>query len=653
MNNKRADKHFYNMEHWGAGYFHINAQGNVEVRKEGAISGVELQTIVNSAAQFGLNLPLLIRFTDILHARIDHLYLAFAQAIAATRYQGQYQLVFPIKVNQEFSVIDCLLQNPKHSIGLEAGSKPELMAVIGLLNQERATIICNGYKDNAYIRAALIAQSMGHQVFIIIEKRAELNIIIQEALQMRIKPRVGVRIRLTTTCHGKWEHTGGVKSKFGLNAEQVMDLVQQLKAHDFLDCLQLMHCHLGSQIANLQDIAACMQEVVQYYIELHRLQVPIQIIDVGGGLAVDYEGTHSSNDCSMNYDLCEYATQILRSVAGACLKENLPQPNIISESGRALTAHHAVLITNITDIETVDTDYAKTSIMPGDTDLIRDMENIYQAITRVSGLVSYQQAQAILNHSQLLYSQGDMNLAEKAKIEQMFAVICYVVLNKLDSNIVFESALIDEINERLATKFFCNLSFFQSLPDAWAIGQIFPIVPITQLFEQPNLHGILQDLTCDSDGTLKCYTGQSTIKSTLLLPPYDPQKPYHLAFFLVGAYQEILGNLHNLFGDTNSLDIALLDNGTFKISHLVHGDTVSAVLKAAHFSTEGLLRSCEAQLHLTNLSKRDKQAYLAELHAIFKQLTYLDSQRSQPLVTIDTAERGLKNGTAIPLELMV
>lgn len=351
--NALSDDNLYNIDNWGEGYFNINPYGNIAVSKNPADKGVELQAIVNAASRAGLQLPLLIRFTDILHDRVLKLNKAFAEAIKENNYSGSYKLVYPIKVNQEYTVVREILKAPEYSVGLEAGSKPELMAVIGLLGQTPSTIVCNGYKDSCYIRTALIAQQMGHEVFIVIEKRSELDIILKESARLDIKPKIGLRIRLVTKGAGKWENTGGAKSKFGLNAEQVLDMVNQLKSQNYLDCLQLMHCHLGSQIANIHDIRHCMQEVARYYIELRHLQAPINTIDVGGGLGVDYEGTHSSSECSMNYSIKEYATNILLALRPLCEEANMPEPNLISESGRALTAHHAVLVTNITDVESV------------------------------------------------------------------------------------------------------------------------------------------------------------------------------------------------------------------------------------------------------------------------------------------------------------
>ena len=621
-----TDENLYNINNWSDGYFQINAQGNIEVKKHDSKIGVELQEIINKAHEVGLQLPLLIRFADILHDRIRKLYEAFAQAIIETNYTGSYQLVYPIKVNQEYCVVKELLKAPSNSIGLEAGSKPELMAVIGLLTNNPSTIICNGYKDSSYVRAALIAQQMGHNVFIIIEKRSELDIILREATRLNVKPKLGVRIRLVTKCAGKWENTGGAKSKFGLNAAQILDLVQQLQQNNFIDCLQLMHCHLGSQIANIHDIRSCMKEVSRYYVELRSLNAPINTIDVGGGLGVDYAGTSSNTDCSMNYNLKEYAANILLAVRGLCQEANLPEPNIISESGRALTAHHAVLVTSITDAELV----KKTAlpiVEPGESRVIHDILDTYQVIAENSPAEIYHYAENELHEANAMFKHGVISLTEKAKVEQLHTNICLEIQQKLDAAHPGNAELIEIINERLAAKIFCNLSFFQSIPDAWAIGQIFPIMPISHLNEPLSMCSILQDLTCDSDGTLKHYTGRKQIRSTLRLPVYDSNSPYALGFFLVGAYQEILGNLHNLFGDTNSLEVKLTEHGSFEINNLVDGDTISNVLNLAHYDTKKLFESYKEQLDKSSLPTQKKQSYLDELKDIFSQLTYLESAK--------------------------
>lgn len=627
--NLPSNENLYNIRQWGDGYFSINAHGNIEISKNPDKKGVELQAIVNAADRAGLHLPLLIRCSDILHDRVRRLYEAFQHAIEDYEYGGSYQLVYPIKVNQEQSVVRELIKSPDHSIGLEAGSKPELMAVIGMLGNRCSTIVCNGYKDSSYIRTALIAQQMGHKVFIVIEKKSELDIILHEAKRLKVKPTLGVRVRLMTKSAGKWENTGGVKSKFGLNAKQVLELISQLKANKQLDCLQLMHCHLGSQIANIHDIRHCMQEVARYYIELRQLKAPITTVDVGGGLSVDYEGTRSNKGCSMNYSLSEYATHVLLAIQHLCKEAKVPQPNIISESGRALTAHHAVLISNITDIEVINKAPVLPEISEEDSHVIRDIYDTFQAITDSSPSEIYNYAAHSLNEANSLFKHGVISLQEKAKVEAFYTNICMEIKDKLDVSIPSDESLLTLINESMAAKIFCNISFFQSIPDAWAIGQIFPVAPISHLNTKASMYSILQDLTCDSDGTLKQYPGSSCVNSTLMLPPFDQKNPYSIGFFLVGAYQEILGNLHNLFGDTNSLDVKLSDDGHFELDDLVSGDTVTNVLNLAHYDTKKLIQSYEKQLIQANLPKENMLSYLNELRSIFSQLTYLDGSNAQ------------------------
>lgn len=627
--NALSEENLYNIENWSEGYFSVNSKGNIEISSTPGKKGVELQAIVNEASRTGLHLPLLIRCTDILQDRVHQIYKAFNDAIVDNSYGGTYKLVYPIKVNQEQSVVRELLKTPGNTIGLEAGSKPELMAVIGMLSGQKSTIVCNGYKDSCYIRTALIAQQMGHQVFIVIEKKSELDIILKESARLQIKPTLGVRIRLVSTSAGKWENSGGAKSKFGLNAKQVLELVNQLKAHDMLDCLQLMHCHLGSQIANIHDIRHCMQEVARYYVELRQLNAPINTVDVGGGLSVDYEGTRSHKGCSMNYSLSEYATHIMLAIKHLCQEAKIPEPNLISESGRALTAHHAVLISDISDIEKAEKAPALPDIVDEESHVILDIYDTYQAITNSSPIEIYNYAEHSLHESHSLFKHGVISLQEKAKVEAFYTNICMELKERLSEDNPSEQALLLKINEDMAVKMFCNISFFQSIPDAWAIGQIFPIAPISQLDVPASMNCILQDLTCDSDGTIKEYLGSSCVNSTLMLPEYDGSNPYALGFFLVGAYQEILGNLHNLFGDTNSVDVKLFDDGTFELDDLVSGDTITNVLNLAHFDTQKLIQSYEKQLIQAELPKEKTLFYLKELRSVFSQLTYLDDNHTE------------------------
>lgn len=617
----------YNISNWGGGYFEYNRLGQIEVLNPEDDSRISLQSIIQHANQSGLSCPLLIRFTDILTHRVQMIYQAFEEAIVENDYHGTYQLVYPIKVNQEYVVVKSLINVPNFPIGLEAGSRPELIAILGVMGEGAATIICNGYKDSAYVRLALIAQSMGHTVYLVIEKYSELDIILHEAKQLNLKPRLGIRIRLVTKGAGKWENTGGTKSKFGLNSEQVLSLIQALKRQKMLDCLSLMHCHLGSQIANVKDIRHCMQEVTHYYIALRQLNVPIVTLDVGGGLAVDYEGTCSSSDCSMNYSIKEYATNILLALIPACRAAGVAEPNLISESGRALTAHHAVLVTNITDVETPK---PSLDILPEDIQtchLIPEILDTLETLSSRQPLESYNYATAALEEAHSMFKHGLINLKQKAIIEAIFLEICLQLQKILQRESANHIDLLQEINERIATKVYCNLSFFQSIPDSWAIQQIFPIAPLSHLHEQPSMQSILYDLTCDSDGTVKAYTGSSHLLGTIMLPEYDYKNPYFLGFFLVGAYQEILGNLHNLFGDNSSVGVKLQNNGLFEIYDMAAGDTIEQVLTSAHYNIKQLVLSFEKQLKKANLPLDISRSYLNEILGHLSKPTYLENGR--------------------------
>lgn len=614
---------YYRINHWGDNYFTMNEHGDIMVRKYPEEPSVALVAIVQEAERCGLTLPLLIRFNDILHDRVNKIYTAFEQASQNLAYQGAYHLVYPIKANQEWAVVKELFGNPTHKLGLEAGSKPELLAVIGILGHTSSVIICNGYKDSAYIRTALIAQQMGHKVFIVIEKISEWEIIAQEANALGIRPTVGVRVRLVTKGAGLWEDSGGEKSKFGLSASQVLRLISRMNDCAMLDCLQMIHCHMGSGIANLQDISNCLQEIAQYYIALHQLGVPIHSLDIGGGLSVDYEGTCSSTGCSMNYSLYDYASTILAQVQDACTSAQLPEPRIMTESGRALTAHHAVLITNITGVESGCEDISINPNEHHSDSLLAAMWQQYQSLATSSLAEVYAVSSQLLATAQNNFLIGDISLENKANVEALFHKICVAIQANLDRKQPADLALYSQLSERLAAKVFCNLSFFQSLPDAWALNQIFPVIPISQLLKRPLVPSILEDLTCDSDGTLKQYAGGNQPNATILLPAFDPKQPYRLGFFLVGAYQEILGNLHNLFGDTNSVAVTLHDNGHFALHNRLEGDSVSQVLSAAHFNCETLLLSCKQQLEQTDLPAAIIERYYLELSTRFSQSPYL------------------------------
>lgn len=594
----------YAINFWGDGYFSINSKGNVSVKpsvdKE---TELDLFDIARSLREKNLSLPVLVRFTDILKDRVKRLNTAFEKACVNNQYQGRYTPVYPIKVNQQGKVVEGILA--ADNIGLEAGSKPELLAIMAL-SKLGGVVICNGYKDRAYIRLALIGLKLGLKLYLVIEKPIELDMIIEEAARLDIKPCVGVRVRLASISAGKWQNTGGEKSKFGLHANEVLQLVGRLKQVNLLDSLQLMHFHMGSQIANIHDIKVALKEAGQFYAELHRLGAPIKIVDAGGGLGVDYDGSRSRRESSINYSLDEYAQNIVRSFAEICAEKHLPQPDIVTESGRALTAHHAVLITNVTDIESVYSNQSGANSLPDAVNLVE----------------TYHDAQFNLKDAQEQFAQGKLSINDLAKIENEYALRCQQIKNQLNPSNQNEAVILKELNEKLADKVFCNFSLFQSMPDIWGIDQIFPIMPIHRLNEQPTRRAVIQDLTCDSDGRIDQYIDGQNIEKTLPVHEIDPEQPYLIGFFMVGAYQEILGDMHNLFGDTHSINIELDDKG-YHFYDLQEGEHVSDLLDYVHISSEDLRIAYRNKLANSPLNDQQKQDYEKELMTGLMSYTYL------------------------------
>ena len=592
----------YAIENWGDGYFSINNSGHVCV-KPSSDKAIELDLfeIAQSLNDKNLSLPVLVRFTDILKDRVTRLSKAFEKACASNHYQGQYTPVYPIKVNQQRQVVEGILA--ADNIGLEAGSKPELLAVMALSN--KGVVVCNGYKDRAYIRLALIGLKMGLNLYLVIEKPLELELIIEEAAKLNIKPQLGVRIRLSSISAGKWQNSGGEKSKFGLHAHEVLQLIEHLKQTDLLDSLKLLHFHMGSQIANIHDIKIALKEAGQFYVELHRLGAQIKIVDAGGGLGVDYDGSGSRRESSINYSLDEYAQNIVRSFAELCAEKQMPQPDIITESGRALTAHHAVLITNVTDIESVYTNKTELLALPAAHNLVEHFHD----------------AQFALSEARARFTQDKLSITELAKAENNYSLLCQQIKSQLNPNTQSEAIILEELNEKLADKVFCNFSLFQSMPDIWGIDQIFPIMPIHRLDEQPTRRAVIQDLTCDSDGRIDQYIDGQNLENTMPLHDIDANKPYLIGFFMVGAYQEILGDMHNLFGDTHSINIKLDDNG-YHFYDLQEGEHVSDLLDYVHISSEDLKTAYRDKLAKSNLSEQQRQDYEQELIAGLTSYTY-------------------------------
>jgi len=615
----------YNIPHWGGEYFDINDAGHLHVRprRAGAHPGIDLYQLSQEAQAAGLALPLLVRFSDILHDRVDTLCGAFSQAMEVAGYRGRYTAVYPIKVNQQKSVVQEILRHGDERVGLEAGSKPELMAVLAL-SRPGGVIICNGYKDREYIRLALIGRRLGHRVYIVVEKLSELDIVMDEARKLDVVPLLGIRVRLASIGHGKWQNTGGDKSKFGLSAAQVLTAIDALRRAEMLGSLQLMHFHLGSQVANVRDIQRGVREAARYYAELHRLGVNIGCVDVGGGLGIDYEGTRSRSECSMNYSVQEYANNVIHTLWEICEQTGLPHPDVITESGRAMTAHHAVLITNVIDIEQAPVSNA--SAVPADDEpmIIHDLWQALQNLSARSALEIYHDAEHWVGEAQSMYTHGVLNLAQRARAEQLFFAICAAVRSLLKPESRAHREMLDELNEKLADKYFCNFSLFQSLPDVWAIDQVFPIMPLHRLDERPERRAVIQDLTCDSDGRIDHYVDREGIESSLPLHSVRKGEPYLLGVFLIGAYQEILGDMHNLFGDTDAVNVELTDDGDHRLLEPQRGDTIDELLRYVHFAPEDLLASYRSKIAAAELSAEQRSLYFGELEAGLQGYTYLE-----------------------------
>ncbi|QQZ29737.1 biosynthetic arginine decarboxylase [Thiothrix subterranea] len=625
--NIEAARRLYSIQHWGDGYFDINAAGNVAMCVPGnPAQQVDLHALAMRVHnEDGMRFPLLVRFVNVLHDRVQRLQGAFNQAIADCGQSSQYTAIYPIKVNQQRSVVQEILKGGGTQVGLEAGSKPELMAVLGSA-PTGSTIICNGYKDREYLRLALIGRQMGHRIFIVVEKPSELAETLEEATKLGIEPLLGIRTRLYTLGKGKWQNTGGEKSKFGLSAAQALHMIEQLQAAGKLDCLQLLHFHMGSQIANIQDIQRGMREASRYFAELHRLGANIRVVDVGGGLGVDYDGSRSRNECSINYSLQEYANTIVRSVQDVCEEYELPFPDFISESGRGLSAHHAVLITNVIDTDPEQPEAQPTLSEPDDDDpmILHNLFRLYHNRKRLPPSEIYHDAAYWLDDAHGMYAHGSIDLNQRARAEEFHRAICRKLLSQPELFEALEPEIQTSLQEKLADKYFCNFSLFQSMPDAWAIEQIFPIMPLHRLQENPDRRVTMQDLTCDSDGTVSTYVESGRLASTLALHSLQKDQPYLLGIFMVGAYQEILGDLHNLFGDTDSINVELLPDGSYKLSEPERGDTIDELLRYVHFEPKDLLAQCRRKLAAAVDDSERQKMLLREIEAGLIGYTYLE-----------------------------
>lgn len=618
-------RQLYRLAAWSEGYIDCNADGHLVIRPQGAGPGpqVDLTEVAAALVDAGLNWPVLVRCHGILRDRVRRLQQAFRRARQQHSYSGEYSAAYPVKVNQQFSVVSDMVNAGSEPVGLEAGSKSELMAVLGL-SPPGGLVICNGYKDREYIRIGLIARQLGQRLYLVIEKRSELELVIEQAAALGIRPLLGVRVRLASIGAGNWQNTGGEKSKFGLNAAQVLALVERLRDSGLLDALQLLHFHLGSQLSDLRAIQTGTREAARFYAELQRLGAPLRVLDVGGGLGVDYEGTGSSSFCSMNYAVQDYADAIISTVKEVCQAAAIAEPEIVSECGRAMTAHHAFLLTHVIDVEPGGGSGA------GDDSAVDNPQasNRFQALSAAIGSGEpedlYSKARSAYDELIDSYLAGKLGLPERARAEQSYTRFCARLREALVSECDAHAELLEVLNEKLAAKYFINLSVFQSLPDVWGLDQVFPIVPVSRLDQEPDQRAILYDLTCDSDGHIEYYVDGGGIEKSLPVHPAGDGRDYLLGIFLVGAYQEILGDMHNLFGDTDAVNLEINADGSFRLDQAEHGDRVDELLRLVHFDPNRLRAVYRQRVQAAGLGAQQSRQYLAELEAGLSGYSYLE-----------------------------
>ena len=620
----------YGIHDWGRGYFRISDAGHVLVTPPGEEGyTVNLKALVDEVRQRGVGLPLLLRFSDILRSRVDELNQAFQRAIKEYGYQGVYRGVYPIKVNPQRQVVEEVVRfgRPYHH-GLEAGSKPELLAVLAMLDDEDALIICNGYKDEEYVETALLGSKIGRTIILVVEKPSELPLIARVAAHADVRPRLGVRVRLSTRGSGRWEASGGDHSKFGLTARELLEAVEFLHRHGLLETFELLHFHLGSQISNIRNVKDGLREAGRFYSELVKMGAPLRYLDVGGGLGVDYDGSQTNFSSSINYTMQEYANDVVYAVLEMCEEAGVPVPTLVSESGRATVAHHCVLVTDVLGVSEFSTAAVSDAPPEEASAVVWNMYDTYRELTRKNLLETYHDAMQYKDETLTLFALGHLRLRERVLAEEYFWGICQKIMRYVrDMEEIPEE--LEGLERMLADTYFCNFSLFQSIPDFWAINQLFPIMPLHRLHEEPVRRAVLADITCDSDGKIDEFIDRRDVKHVLRLHMPD-EEDYYLGFFLVGAYQEILGDLHNLFGDTNTVHVVIGPNGSYHLDRVVAGDTVTEVLQYANYSREDLLarlhRSVEKALLAGRISLESSRQLMKIYETGLSGYTYLEAR---------------------------
>ena len=593
----------YNVNGWGRDFFTVNDAGHVEVTPSGNGSArIDLRELVEDLRSRGLNLPLLIRFSDILRTRVEQLCGSFQQAIAENDYKGVYRGVYPIKVNQQRHVVEELTEYGRpFNLGLEAGSKPELLVALALQDNPEALILCNGYKDKAYIETALLAQKLGRKVVITMDRVAEIDTILAAARDLDIRPVIGVRARLATKGAGKWVESTGDRSKFGLTTSEMVATVDRLRGEGMLDCLQLLHFHIGSQITSIRAIKDALREASRIFVELHALGASMKYIDCGGGLGVDYDGSQTNFHSSVNYTLQEYAADVVSQIAEACNSKGVPHPDIITESGRALVAHHSVLIFNVLGTNEMLVGQIPETLGRTEPPVIHQLYDTYQGVSRKNFQEAYHDALQLKEEAITAFNLGLLDLKARARVEQLFYATCEKIL-KIVRDLPYVPDDLEGLEKQLSDTYYCNFSLFQSLPDHWAVRQLFPTMPIDRLNRQPSRRAVLADLTCDSDGKVDQFIDLRDVKNFLELHQVNGE-PYYIGAFLVGAYQEILGDLHNLFGDTDAVHVKL-DGDDYRVEHVVEGDSVAEVLTYVQYSKDDLMSRVRRAVEIALRDKR-------------------------------------------------
>jgi arginine decarboxylase len=618
----------YGIRNWGKGYFSINKAGHVTVQpNKDPDESIDLKELIDQLQARGIQLPILLRFTDILRHRVGEIHDAFRRAMEEYEFRGSYCCVYPIKVNQQRHVVEEILDFGKpFRFGLEAGSKPELLAVLALTNGGLDTpIICNGFKDDEFIRMTMLARKIGKQIIPVVEKFTELEAICCHAEELEVRPAIGVRVKLAARGAGRWRSSAGYRSKFGLTLTEVLEAVEYLKQRDMADCLQLVHFHLGSQITNIRSIKSALTEAARVYVELHRVGAGVQFLDVGGGLGIDYDGSQTDFESSVNYTLQEYANDVVFRVKSVCDEAGVPHPTIVSESGRAVVAYHSLLVFDVLGVSHFD-HYEVPSEVPADApQQISDLFAICRDLKKKNLLESYHDAVQAVDDALDMFNLGSLNIEMRALTERLFWALCSKIL-KIVREMEYTPEELQGLEALLSDTYFCNFSIFQSMPDSWAIKQLFPILPIHRLNEAPCRRAVLGDITCDSDGKIDQFIDLRDVRNTLQLHPFNGE-PYYLGAFLLGAYQEILGDLHNLFGDTNAVHVSL-DEGEVNVDTVIKGDTVREVLAYVQYSadelTARLRKDVERAVRSGKISLTESRQLLRFYESGMEGYTYLE-----------------------------